>query len=279
MTDEFGAVLQRMRADADPRLSMTLAAAFDAGWSYSALGRLLGVSRQAVEQRVIGADFYPDSALPAIPAPPRKPGPPPKVPKKRLTVKPELADHLRELHEVAKTVNGVTPVDAPARRASEELSETLYALIEQGVTAYHLSQVLRCTQGGISQRLARHGFPTSPGYARQAYPYKNTTTWPRGPVSTSPETGPPNRRCDDCTRGCLPGPVCPAATAEENYPCEGAEYGVCGGPPHVEDCPSFGRLPCGHTQDRIENDEVAADEHERLCESTKDEERTEGSAS
>ncbi len=186
MSDEFAEVLRRMRADADPRLSMTLAAAFDAGWTWSALGRLLGVSRQAVEQRAIGADFYPDSALPAIPPPPQKPGPPPKVPRKRLTVKPEVADRLRELHEVAKTVNGITPVDDPARRASEELSETLAALIERGVTAYHLAQVLGCTQGGISQRLARHGFPAAPGYVRQAYPYKNTTTWPKEAIGALP---------------------------------------------------------------------------------------------
>lgn len=26
---------------------------------------------------------------------------------------------------------------------------------------------------------------------------------------------------------------------ENPYPCEGAEYGVCGGSPHTRDCPSY----------------------------------------
>jgi hypothetical protein len=216
MSAEFGELLAQMRAAGDPRLSMTLAAAYDAGWTYTALGRLLGVSRQAVEQRVIGADFFPDSALPAIPPPPRRPGKPPKVPKRRLTVKPEVADRLREMHAIAKTVNGVTPVDDPARRVSEELSETLAALVEQGVTVYHLSQVLCCTPGGISTRLARHGFPTAPGYVRQAYPYRNTTTWPKsGPVSTSPETGPGARFGDRA----VDEPACPHGYEAEKW-CE-----------------------------------------------------------
>lgn len=45
-----------------------------------------------------------------------------------------------------------------------------------------------------------------------------------GPGSTSPEPGPANAMPDENGPG---------------YPCEGAEYGVCGGPPHVEDCPSY----------------------------------------
>lgn len=73
-----------------------------------------------------------------------------------------------------------------------------------------------------------------------------------GPVSTSPETGPPasmQREVDFDTTPVADGTPtrwvdAPEERSEERwppneFPCEGAEFGVCGGAPHVEDCPSF----------------------------------------
>lgn len=34
------------------------------------------------------------------------------------------------------------------------------------------------------------------------------------------------------------GSAVPESTPEPEYPCEGAEYGVCGGQPHTEACPA-----------------------------------------
>lgn len=33
--------------------------------------------------------------------------------------------------------------------------------------------------------------------------------------------------------------------ADSEFPCEGAEYGVCGGAPHTEDCPSHHKKRSG----------------------------------
>lgn len=77
-----------------------------------------------------------------------------------------------------------------------------------------------------------------------------------GPGSTSPEPGPEPEmiECSACAgigeqwvSGSISVPchceggferVASSGPAPE-YPCEGAEYGVCGGVPHVPDCPSY----------------------------------------
>ena len=35
---------------------------------------------------------------------------------------------------------------------------------------------------------------------------------------------------------------------EPSYPCEGAEWGVCGGEPHARDCPSWNELTASDPQ-------------------------------
>jgi predicted transcriptional regulator len=125
------------------------------GWTYQQIADVFGIRRQAVHQWRHSDRL---SALPCDPRP-RKPNPMPSPPKvQRLKVRPEVADRLRELHELARTVNGPTPLDDPRRDASKELSMMLASLKAQGVAAYSLAQVLGVTHAAINMRLQRHGY-------------------------------------------------------------------------------------------------------------------------
>ncbi|MFI8294468.1 helix-turn-helix domain-containing protein [Streptomyces nigra] len=77
-------------------------------------------------------------------------------------ITPEVADELRALFAVARTVNGSTALDDPRRQTSLEFTTALHALLEQGVTVYRLAQVLGTSHQTIYGRLARHGYRTPP---------------------------------------------------------------------------------------------------------------------
>jgi hypothetical protein len=92
------------------------------------------------------------------------------------TIPPEIADRLRAMHAIARTVSGSTPLHDPARKTSTEFTATLQALVEQGVTPYRLAKVLGIGAGSIRQRLARHGYRTPvPSAAHKTY--RGTSTY------------------------------------------------------------------------------------------------------
>lgn len=159
---EFARTLRLMHHTKDPRLSMTLRVAWGDGWTKPVLADILGVTRQAIQLRIRTAPFFPVDELPEIPPPPKRPGPKPKPPKPDLRVYPEVADRLRYLYKLAKTVNGSMRANHPARLASEELAETLSKLVQDKVRRAHLAEVLGCTTMAISLRLARHGYTAAP---------------------------------------------------------------------------------------------------------------------
>jgi hypothetical protein len=158
---EFASVLRTMRAEKDQRLSTVLAIARMNGWTYQAMGSALGVSRQAIQQAISRAELDVRGGVPEVPLPPRKPQSEAKPPRRRLLVNDELAERLREMQRVAATVNGVTPADAPERKISVEFTAQLHALTQQGVSVYHLADVLGVAHNAIRSRLARHGYRSS----------------------------------------------------------------------------------------------------------------------
>lgn len=157
--DAFADVLRNLAVTDPDRLDSLLLAARTNGWTLTALAAPLGCTREWVRQRVLRAE--PAVGLPDIPPPPRKVNPMPK-PQRRLELKPELVEELREMHAIARTVNGGMSADHPARRVSEQLTAQLAAYVEQGVTAYYLAQVLGANPNTIKFRLARHGYRKPP---------------------------------------------------------------------------------------------------------------------
>jgi|GEM_PF-3157151 hypothetical protein len=185
LPEDFAATLRDLHAqacqpggaDASERLNALLALAREHGWTLAALARSLGVSREAVRQRASRGELRADT--PAVPSPPKRPTPMPKPPKRqRLKVRPEVAERLREMNRIARTVNGATPADHPARKVSVELSAMLNSLVEQGVSKYHLAQVLGVSHGAIIARLARHGY-RAPAPSQASSLYIGAPRWKR----------------------------------------------------------------------------------------------------
>lgn len=91
-------------------------------------------------------------------------------------VTPEVADELRAMYAIARTVRGSTPLDDPKRQTSIEFTEALAVLVEQGVTVYRLAKVLGVRHSSVYARLARHGYrPASPSQVESGY--RATTIW------------------------------------------------------------------------------------------------------
>ena len=89
-------------------------------------------------------------------------------------VTPEVAEELRAMHAIAKTVNGATPLDDPRRQVSREFTEALFVLVEQGVTVYRLAKVLGVRHSTVYARLARHGY-RKPSPSVEHKPYRGVT--------------------------------------------------------------------------------------------------------
>ncbi|MFI9154539.1 hypothetical protein [Streptomyces sp. NPDC053367] len=94
----------------------------------------------------------------------------------RDAITPEVAEELRAMYAIARTVNGATPLGDPRRQTSREFTEALFVLVEQGVTVYRLAKVLGVRHSTVYARLARHGYRRpSPSTAHKAY--QDTTIW------------------------------------------------------------------------------------------------------
>ena len=90
-------------------------------------------------------------------------------------ITPEVADELRAMHKIARTVNGNTPLDDPRRKTNLEFTAALQSLIEQGVTVYRLAKVLGVGHASVYARLARHGY-RAPSPSQVGRDYRGTTT-------------------------------------------------------------------------------------------------------
>ena len=91
-------------------------------------------------------------------------------------VTPEVAEELRAMYAIAKTVGGHMPVDDPRRQTSLDLTAALHSLVEQGVSVYRLAKVLGVRHSTVQARLARHGYRTAtPSLTTKEY--RATTIW------------------------------------------------------------------------------------------------------
>lgn len=189
LPQDFAELLAQMKSQRNRNLGATLLVARLNGWTLQSLASALGVSRQAIEHRLAHAAIDVDSEVPDVPLPPRKQTRK-HQPRRRLLVNDALAEQLREMALVAAKVNGASPADAPERRVSEEFSAMLHSLVEQGVTVYHLAQVLGVTHGAITLRLARHGY-------RNGFPSQNGTQY----LGRATHEGPNGVPSETCKRG------------------------------------------------------------------------------
>lgn len=149
-------------------LNQVLADAHRDGWTLIALAEPLCLTRERVRQRIAAADdTTPPEELPPIPDPPRW-----AEPERRVV--PDISDGmvawLRHMSDIARTVNGCTPLDSPSRGVSECFTAVLADLYDRGVYASRLGQAAGVTRGAIHFRLRRHGYrrnaPSQPSYRR-----------------------------------------------------------------------------------------------------------------
>lgn len=89
-------------------------------------------------------------------------------------VTPEVAEELRAMYAIAKTVNGFTPLDDPRRQVGRDFTEALAVLVEQGVSVYRLAKVLGVRHSTVYARLARYGF-RAPSPSLDGKTYRATT--------------------------------------------------------------------------------------------------------
>ncbi|MDD4866190.1 MAG: sigma factor-like helix-turn-helix DNA-binding protein [Mycobacterium sp.] len=160
--DEFAEALRQMRAAKDHRLNTVLLLARDTGWTLQTLGDALGLSRERVRQLAECAYDCPTAELPTIPPLPPRPRTLPPPPPPKPTIDEPTAIRLRELQELARTVNGVTPADSPARRASEELAELMADLVGKDITQSDIARACGISASAVRFRIGRHGYGTLP---------------------------------------------------------------------------------------------------------------------
>ncbi len=128
------------------------------GWTLQSLADVAGVSRERVRQ-IVAAEWplgvLEDSA--PLPTPPVVPE---RVPNPRVQVEPDPAtlERLRELQPYARKVAGNSP---KYREEAEEYARLLWQAHDaEGVTYYHLAQLLGVTHSAIRSKLVRYGYIT-----------------------------------------------------------------------------------------------------------------------
>lgn len=128
------------------------------GWTLQSLASVAGVSRERVRQ-IVAAEWplgvLEDNA--PLPSPPERPEP---VRSPRVQVEPseETLSRLRELQPFAQKVAGNSP---KYRKEAKEFVQLLHhAHSVEGVTYYHLAQLLGVTHSAIRSRLIRYRYIT-----------------------------------------------------------------------------------------------------------------------
>lgn len=178
----------------------------ESGWTYQAISRLFGVSRESVRQMVsthvlregtrvnIGVESargVVDSYGLAVENPPIKP-------EKEKKVYPmpdsEVLARLLELQPKAQQVRSSSP---RFRQEAEEYTRLIYEThVEKGVSLYRLAKLLGVTHSALRFRLVRYGYETAKGTSAVYKPIveKNRATAEKRQVTTvvfdySAETG------------------------------------------------------------------------------------------
>ncbi|GAB97250.1 hypothetical protein BJY21_002259 [Kineosphaera limosa] len=77
-------------------------------------------------------------------------------------VEADVAKRLRSLAPQAAKTNGGTPLDSPQRKASEEFSDLIKSLHEQGHSWQQIADACGLSVAGVRMRAARHGYKSGP---------------------------------------------------------------------------------------------------------------------
>jgi hypothetical protein len=196
---DFAAALADLHRRGDLRVRAACAEAVTAGWTQVSLAGAVGLTRSRIGQWIRGVAPGSPSPLdvPPPPAPPPRPVPPPVVrPEPSVVLSERYVAELRAMMEVARSVNGGTPVDDPKRAVSEQYTARLAELVAAGMTAYRLAQLLGCTTSAVNHRLGRHGYRTpAPSMEAQTYLRRDARTRsPRRPAPVATQRA-PRRTC------------------------------------------------------------------------------------
>lgn len=160
--------LRRLAGGDDPqRRDDYLAALYDAGWPYAAAATVLGLARETI--REWAQKGFPDAdKLPPVPQPPERPEPPQRLSWGELT-DPERRQ-LRALQNLASELRGHHDLDAPERRASEDLSAMIDELTTRKdgrLTYAQIGEAMGVRPMTVRARLKRHGYRTTNPTLRQ----------------------------------------------------------------------------------------------------------------
>lgn len=153
LPDDEGVLLRHLRETDRRRFLIRVRALVDAGWPLRAVGEPLGKGRSTVRAWKVAAGEAHVSDLESLPPVPNRARL--KVVRLRPDVPEEERPHLLELAQKARSVNRWTPPDAPERKASQELNETLATYVERGVPVRTLANRLGVTYRAVVARLER----------------------------------------------------------------------------------------------------------------------------
>lgn len=92
---------------------------------------------------------------------------PPALALGRPKIDDDLAQTLRELNAIARTLRGAVPAGDPRRLASEEFSALLAKLRDDGFNMFEVARVLGTSYDTLRARLARHGYKHQPPSQRR----------------------------------------------------------------------------------------------------------------
>jgi hypothetical protein len=132
-----------------------------AGWTLESIAQPLGVTREMVRVRNLDAtqDAYDSPELPDVSGPPE----PRRIRKTRKPqLRPEFVEWLRQKQELATQCRGWHELDAPERKASEEMWAAIDAAYGQGVGLADIARAIGMQYRTLIAGLRRHGYGKNP---------------------------------------------------------------------------------------------------------------------
>jgi transcriptional regulator of acetoin/glycerol metabolism len=125
-----------------------------AEWPLRAIAVPLKVSRTCVDdwkQKHTASTPLPEvEPLPVVPVKDRTPA------SKKFILSDSESSHLRNLANEASTVRRYTDINAPSRKAAEELETLLLAYSQRGASYMQLAKACGVSRSSITQRLGKH---------------------------------------------------------------------------------------------------------------------------
>jgi hypothetical protein len=133
----------------------------DTGWTLESIAQPLGVTREMVRVRNMDAtqEAYDSSELPDVTGPPK----PRKIRKVRKPqLRTEFIEWLREKQALATQCRGWHELDAPERKASEQMWAAIDAAYGQGVGLADIARAIDMQYRTLIAGLRRHGYGKNP---------------------------------------------------------------------------------------------------------------------